>query len=210
MPRKSGKFERCVGKVRRRGDVESPEAVCAANLRRAGWRPGRRKANPAAEAAALSEAFHGRPVGEVVELEETLREHAHLAGLGTLDLIELEDGTTLEDFEGALLASNEEGTQLFIAGGDQRVSLRRFPDVDESKELINLGPVRRIVYTTDKQHLGRADKKRGPYEHELGEESGRLPDLIYDAVNERLSFAGGAYSISAGDYDGRHSAGIRD
>jgi hypothetical protein len=37
-----------------------------------------------------------------------------------------------------------------------------------------------------------------------------MPVVLYDTLNETLSFAGGNYFIDATDYDGRHSAGIRD
>lgn len=197
MPRKARKFERCVTRVRRRGGVVDPAAVCAASLRRTGWKPGRKggQINPAEAAAELSEAFHGRPPESATQIDEDLHYHGQLAGLGELEEIELEDGLTLDGFQGAILASNEAGSQLFISGGDQQVSLRRFPNVDATKERVLLGRVARIVYVTAKYHLGKQDRKTGPYEHELGEESGELPYLEYDTVNARLSFVGGAYRV---------------
>lgn len=199
MPgRRSGRFERCVAKVRRRGGVQSPEAVCAASLRRTGWAPGRgnpEKENPADVAADLSEEFHGRAsVPELVE--DKVHVHEHLAGLGMLNEIKLRGGIKIR-FDGATrLASNEDGTQLFIVGGDQSVDLAEWPDVDESKELVNLGKVAEVVYTTDKQHLGREDRKPGAYKHQLGEKSGDLPELVYSTRDGRMQFVGGHYKVT--------------
>lgn len=161
--------------------------------------------NPAVDAAALAEAFHGTPPGEATEIDESVHEHEYLAGLGELDEITLDRGK-LDGFQGALLASNEAGTQLFIVGGDQQVPAKSWPDLDWSKERVLLGEIRAVVYTTAKAHLGKADRRRGPYSHKL--KPGGF--LEYDTVNRKLAFVGGRYHIGLDMDDGRHSAGIVD
>lgn len=167
-----------------------------------------KRRNPADAAAALSEAFHGRPAETVTEYVEELHEHSTLAELGDALSVKLADGTLIK-FSGVKLASNEQGTQLFLVGGDQSVDLAAFPRVDQTKETVVLGKVKHLDYETAKFHLGKEDRKAGPYTHRLGEETGVMPYLMYDTVNERLSFAGGAYHIDI-DMDGKYSAGIRD
>jgi len=167
----------------------------------------RRKRNPVQKAAAMSEAFHGRPAEKVTEYVDELHAHSVLAELGKLLCIVLKDGTKIS-FKGTQLASNEAGTQLFAVGGDQAVDLSQF-DVDASKEAVVLGPVKRIEYETAKFHLDKEDKTPGPYTHRLGEETGEMPLLCYDTINDQISFVGGAYHIDV-DMDGKYSAGIRN
>lgn len=159
--------------------------------------------NPTDTAAALSEAFHGRPPESSTEYVDALHEHSVLTGLGGLEEIVLKSGLKLRDFAGAQLASNEAGTQLFIVGGDQQVSLKGF-GIDSSKESVLLGKIKSLVYRTDKQHLSRADRRSGPYKHTL-KPGGHL---AYDTVNKKLSFIGGQYFIQV-DEDGL-SPGIVD
>lgn len=172
----------------------------------------RRPARNPASAAALSESFHGRGVEEQIEVSEEVLEHDDLAALGVLLKIELKRGQVIEFStdrgEETFLAANAEGSQLYCVGGDQSIELEPF-DVDPTKEYIVLGHVKWVFYATDKQHLGRADKKTGPYKHKLGEESGHMPELIYDSLNQSLLFAGGRYYIPQ-DMDGGASSGIHD
>lgn len=167
------------------------------------------RSNPVEEAAALSEAFHGRPAESITEYTDTLHEHTVLTDLGALLRINLDHGVKVKfPRSQTRLASNEAGTQLYSVGGDQSVDLDGF-DVDETKESVVLGQVKKIVYSTAKYHLGKDDETEGPYVHELGEETGHLPLLVYDTVNRMLSFVGGSYHIDI-DIDGKYSAGIRD
>jgi hypothetical protein len=169
------------------------------------------RSNPSAAAIAAAESFHGpdpQGVSETVIVED-LHEHTNLTGLGLLTQIKLKGGVKISKFQGAILCSNEAGTQLFVRGGDQQVSLIDF-DVDATKEKVNLGRVTHLDYETRKFHLETADKKLGIYRHRLGEVTGVLPDLVYDTVNKLLEFVGGAYYIKWDDYDGAHSGGIAD
>ena len=172
----------------------------------------RRKRNPVKAAAALSEAFHGRRAERITDYVDELHEHSTLAELGRLNEIVLAGRPVrVIRFDAETrLASNEDGTQLFIVGGDQSLDLKHeFPDCDASKEKVWLGEVESVTYTTAKMHLGREDKTPGPYIHKLGEEGGTRPLLVYDTRNEMLEFVGGSYRIDV-DMNGKYSAGIRD
>ena len=171
-----------------------------------------RKHNPASSAAALSEAWHGRPAEKETEYETTLHTHEYLTDCGALKEIELHRpaGTVIAFGKGTRLASNEHGTQLFVEGGDQSIDLREFPHIDRTKESVVLGKAIAVTYITAKQHLGAEDKVPGPYRHEFGEEGGTCPTVIYDTMNCLLSFSGGTYHIDRDLDDGAHSAGVRN
>jgi HNH endonuclease len=166
--------------------------------------------NPVEAARDLAEAFHGRSAGEVTEVIEELEEHGVLADLGQLNEIVIrKPKRTIRFDKNTRFASSEEGTQLFLVGGDQSVDLGAFPDVDESKETVVLGEAESVTYTTAKFHLGDEDKESGPYEHKFAEDGGTRPLVIYDTRNRLLSFAGGTYATEK-DMDGKYSAGIKD
>ena len=200
-----GRFRRCVEAVAAGGRAYDPAAVCAAAGRRkygaarfaAMAARGRRRANPLEAAARLFEEFHGKPSAEVVEVEESLHVHDYLAELGELlklEVIALDSSRVkLSGFDGALLCSNEEGTQLFIRGGDQFIDLDVF-DVAEPHENETLGTVKRIWYHTEKLHLGK-EGGQARYYHDFGEEGGRRPHLIYHYKDPSLEFAGGSYVV---------------
>lgn len=170
-----------------------------------------RKRNPVEAAAALSEAFHGRPAHRITEYSEELHEHDVLADLGALVEIKLKyPSATIRFDPGVRLASSEDGAQLFIERGDQSIDLSAaFPECDPSKEKVILGEVFKLTYATAKYHLGKEDKIPGPYEHMLAEEGGSRPLLVYDTRNQKLELVGGTYHIDV-DMDGKYSAGIRD
>lgn len=154
----------------------------------------RRRNQPTA--AELSEKFHGRPVERVTMLEEPVRERAHLAELG--QLIEI-DITSLAEEQLALsfehtqvrLCASPGGGQLYLAGGDQQVDVESFGIEETRKDFVVLGAVDEIVYYTAK---AMDDFKPHSYFHELGEESGQRPVLIYDRLNQSLQFVGGHYT----------------
>ena len=165
--------------------------------------------NPYESAAELSEALHGRPSESVSYIETPIHVHSTLTELGRLVMIKLKDGTELEFDAGTMLSSNEAGTQLFIDGGDQSIDLSQFPEVDPTKEAVEYGLDKKVVYWTAKFHMGLRDRTAGEYVHTFGDESGHQPRLDYDTVNRLLSFVNGHYYIER-DMDGGYSAGIRD
>lgn len=159
---------------------------------------GGRRSNPESSAASMYETFHGRPSTEVLEVEETIHFHENLAALG--ELVELKVATptrkdvTINFDSGTQLACNEEGTQLYIIGGDQSLDLSEmgFKGPAADKESVILGVLYELTYHTEKSFH---KFKPTDYYHALGEETGDQPTLVYDRVNQLLSVAGGAYEI---------------
>ncbi len=174
------------------------------------------KRNPEAAAADLSEAWHGRPAKTATDIIETIRYHGVLTELGQLQeikiLVTARKAQAIRFDDDTFLCSSENGKQLYVVGGDQSLDLGALGIEGEEaeKDCVMVGEVYSLTYVTDKQHLGRADKIPGPYEHVLAEEGGNPPVLIYDALNRTVGFTGGTYRIDPTDYDGKHSAGLRD
>lgn len=223
------KFDRCVKAVKKHGGAVNAYAVCKASLKSkrnamtivplglydiqqldqtakgiySGLkRNGRR--NPLETATEMYESFHGRPSEKITEVEETVHFHAALAELG--ELLELRvissvdrDVVYLKNFEGALLCSNEAGTQLYIRGGDQAVDLEEF-GFDLAHDHYDLGEVKQIRYFTTKDHLG-SQGGEAEYYHDFGEDDvaegrkARRPRLMYSACDHLLSLVGGAYEV---------------
>lgn len=154
--------------------------------------------NPEPAAADLYESFHGKPSEEVLEIGETIHYHEHLAGLGVLKEVKVDCfsnySATINFDEETQLCSNEEGTQLYIVGGDQSLDLAalKFSPDEIEKEQVAIGIITEITYHTQKSFH---KFKPTDYYHELGEESGHQPILTYDTRNQLLTIAGGAYKI---------------
>lgn len=157
----------------------------------------RRNPGDIEQAAAMSEAFHGRPAHRVRTVDEQNDSPKVLAELGALrkftvetphgDLVELKFG------KGVKLAANPKSHQLYIVGGDQSVDLEALDMGDEAeKDHAYLGEVARVLYHTKK---GFHDFEPIDYDHEFGEEGGRRPRLNYDCINSRLYVTGGSYTI---------------
>jgi len=135
----------------------------------------KKKRNSQRAAETEYEAFHGRgpEVDTIIETEH--HTHSVLPGIGELCWMviryETEDGAvedvTLEDFDGALLAMNEQRAQkpqLFIEGGDQRVDLKKFDIGPPLHENETLGRMVCVAYFTKKDHLGE-DGGEAEYVH---------------------------------------------
>lgn len=168
--------------------------------------------NPAAAATEAFEEFHGHRPDETVTVSKQLHFHKHLAGAGKLVSLTVKPvspglpARTLKGFKGAILAFNEEKSQLFIEGGDQgldRAELRKF-GISEPHELETLGKVVALDYHTDKSHLG-SEGGKAVYAHRFRTTNqdgqhvtvtvARYPDLIYRVLDEQLEFSGGSYTI---------------
>jgi hypothetical protein len=174
------------------------------------------KQNPEDAAAQLSEAWHGRPAKTATDHIDVIHYHGVLTDLGRLKEITVmvteRKGQNILFDKDTRLASSENGKQLYVVGGDQSIDLGALGIEGEEaeKDCVIVGPVYSIVYVTAKFHLGKADIQIGPYQHELAEDGGEMPILIYDTLNQEVGFAGGSYFIDPTDYDGSHSAGIRN
>jgi hypothetical protein len=96
----------------------------------------------------------------------------------------------------AYLTSNEDGTQLFITGGDQSLDLPGLgiTGPEANKELVTVGSVTHIVYHAHKIFDGK--REEFDYIHKFSEDShGPLPVLLYDRINQQLKLSGGMYKI---------------
>ena len=217
-----GAFECCVAAVTTKGGAADPRAVCAAAGRKkygakkfqamakAGKRKHAKRSNPARKnpedaAAARYESFHGREPESVTEVTRTIHEHSVLSGIGKLVQLDIAaiDGkgiVEVKGFRGALLAQNEKATQLFIEGGDQKVSPGDF-GIKHPHEKEVLGACVAVWYDTQKDHLGR-DGGKAVYHHKFGGKGSRLPMIVYDVPNQLLEFAGGGYTLPDVGIDG--------
>jgi len=180
------------------------------------WDSRKARGNPVDAAAELSEAWHGRPAETETDYVDKIHVHEVLTDLGRLKeikvMVSARKAQAIRFDAETRLASNESGQQLYIVGGDQSLDLGALGigDDESDKDLVVVGSVHSITYVTAKHHLGKQDRISGPYEHQMGEDSGVMPVLVYDTMNQECGFAGGSYKIDPTDYDGSHSAGIRN
>lgn len=153
------------------------------------------------DAAARYEYFHGRDPEIVSTVEQVIDTPSVVSGIGRLEKLIVKgvngNKVVLGDFQGALLAQNIEGTQLYIQGGDQAVNLKDFGiTVPHEQEI--LGACQWVYYFTTKDHLGD-DGGEAIYKHKFGPSretpKSKPPVLIYDVRNRLLFFAGGNYDL---------------
>lgn len=157
--------------------------------------------NPEGEAADLYEEFHGKPADRVTEISGDMHVHAYLAELG--DLVEMKVSTLSNldltlgfDKASPKLASSEDGTTLYIEGGDQSLDLKSIKmDGDKwIKDSMVIGVIREMTYRTEKSF----DKfESTDYFHKLGEETGVQPLLIYRPRDEKMEIMGGQYLVKS-------------
>jgi hypothetical protein len=164
---------------------------------------GRRK-NPG-DSADLYESFHGTPSTEEVEFVSEEFERTSFAELG--DLVELQVITchgkqatikapnpeTASRGDVVKLASDADGRQLYFLGGDQELDLKALGlTAAEVKDNTLIGVLCQVTYRTRK---GFHKFKLVEYYHDLGEETGDKPVLLYSPQNKTMSVAGGAYQV---------------
>ena len=174
------------------------------------------KGNPAEslqEAEELSSSFHGRPVQEIYTEEEVVDYRTNLAGLGQLRELEILDRTGKYSIpisfdygrsgrgigRGVTLASDPDGTQLLLVGGNQKLDLDKLdvPKKEQGKDMVEVGEVLTVSYFTDKHHLsGPSSQKNGcEYIHTFGEKGGARPVLVYDRLSKGMVLVGGEYKV---------------
>lgn len=151
------------------------------------------------EAERLYETFHGREPREILEITRSAIARGEYTAIG--DLVEMTIHTPEGDDvkvgfqkDGVRLASTAEGTQLALLGGNQDVSgtLKMFGSADMSKDLLDLGEAKQIVYDAAKW---QTDFTPQEWKHDFGEESGIRPRVIFDQLNKEIFFAGGTYRV---------------
>ena len=188
--------------------------VAAATVRKLAKNPGALRSlmrnlgiDEQGDAERMSEAFHGRPVREIIEVDEERQYDRYGAVLGYLvelailadddnSIIPIRFSDEIPEFDQdtVLVVSNSAGTNLEFVGGDQSIDWSKVDGAaQQDKYLVAVGPLHSITYYTDKHHLsGPKSQKYGtPYEHEFGDEGGELPFLVYDQRNEHLLLVGG-------------------
>jgi hypothetical protein len=174
-----------------------------------GANPGKKKGrkNPDSKLEGASrtyEEFHGEPGKHIDEIQEPTPRPVTLAELG--ELLELQVKRPVGwkwgslDFQGkgVRLASNVEGTQLYLVDGDQKISRGQLTHLgaDNSKQLIDLGEATLIAYRARKMQVNGVAAN---YEHNFGEETGVRPRLTYDCrgPQPRILISGGQYHVEA-------------
>lgn len=161
-------------------------------------RRGRR--NPAGDAAAVYEEFHGRPATRERVYSERVHEHTHLADLGELVKLRVScPGVGVFDLEpkGVRVATSEQSDkgrrQLYFVGGDQRMTAAMFPGFSEPwKDHVDLGEAVKIWYFTTKDFH---NFEPTVYHHKFAEEGGTRPSFHYDTLSDRFYITGGSYSV---------------
>lgn len=173
------------------------------------------KRNPESGAAHFYEKFHGKPSTEEVVIEEEEHYHENLGTIGTLCAMVVDTPTgkratiTFDD-DIPFLCASEDGTQLYIEGGNQEIDLKALGM--DSKEWVKdrmvigqfaepeAGRRWNISYITAK----RFDQfQEIEYQHDLGEANEgepkskrrESPILEYDTRNCHLFISGGQYRI---------------
>lgn len=188
------------------------------------------KQNPESAAAKMHEAFTGYPSEYVEEVVTERHIHEWLAGAGDMVLLEVTtpmgksaaigfngydqktDELTAPDGDRVRFAVNEEGTQIYLEGGDQSLDLEAlgFDEVAANRDKVEIGRADRIVYFTRKRF---DDGEPINYEHEFNEEErGKLRDakpvVVYDTMNQAIELWGGRYHVELGEQVDGMSPGL--
>jgi hypothetical protein len=183
-----------------RGQEDEANRLVHAITYAVGKKWGSRQSNPADTSADLYETFHGAPSTGELEIEEQVHAHSYLAELGTLVELKVSTLSKLDaviEFESGsrpVLCSNEDGTQLYIRGGDQSLDLDALKMGADKwlKDSMVIGVLYELTYETAK---GFDKFKLTEYYHDLGEETGIQPMLVYDSLSQLMSVSGGQYKV---------------
>lgn len=158
--------------------------------------------NPSA--ADLRETFVGAPANHYTVRDEPHMPAGDYAQLGELLALYVKPraGSQVQQItfrRGArpLLLADETARQMYFAGGDQDVSssLEVFGARDRGDGVYLLGELRRIDYKQRKEHVPDPDVDE--WRHELGEENGIRPELLFDLRRQRFLLEGGDYEVRA-------------
>lgn len=181
--------------------VASAENPCWSGMRS---RNGRMARNPQESSAALYETFHQKAPERIDEYEEHVHYHGWLAELGEMreikvDLVYMDPPkqATIEFEPGTKLGCSEDGRQLYLVGGDQSLDLKALGfNRDWIRDYMLIGVLSELTYRTKK---GFDKFEVIDYYHEVGEDTGDLPILAYDNMNQQLMIIGGKYRV---EHDG--------
>lgn len=159
------------------------------------WKP---KKNPSA--AGIREDFTGAPADWFTVENEPHMPAGDYAQLGELLALYVKPGRGTEvqqinfkKSERPILVSDESARQLWFVGGGQDLSSSLSAFGAEGAGLVELGELRRIDYKQRKEHVPHPDHDE--WRHELGEESGVRPILLFDTRHKRILLRGGEYEV---------------
>lgn len=157
------------------------------------------------DATELFEKFHGKKAKRVTDTglpTADYDDHPELGQLGRLVSLTIGDEEAEKPWkkkiewkggEAPELAAEPGGKQLYIVGGSQDLDsfLESLP-VDAKKAELDLGEAFRIEYFTQKKF---DNFQPVTYYHDLGEETGERPRVVYDRTKKRIHIVGGAYEV---------------
>ena len=152
-------------------------------------------------AADLRETFTGAPAEWVTVSDEPhvpTGDYAQLGELLALYIKPLSSGQVQQinfKHDRPALVSATNARQLYLVGGDQDISaaLAVFGARDRGDGTLELGELRRLDYKQRKEHVPDPDVDE--WRHELGEENGIRPVLVFDSSNKKLLIEGGDYEV---------------
>lgn len=153
----------------------------------------------------LYKKFHGRGPKNVTDTGIPIADygdHPELGQLGKLVSLTFGDKEAEKPWNKKLIWGSKEapdlaaepgGRQLYIIGGGQDIngSLAGLP-IDTDKDMLDLGFAYQVEYFSQKSF---DNFQPVTYYHDLGEETGECPRLVYDRVKKRLHIVGGAYEV---------------
>lgn len=171
-----------------------------AKLKSLGWGKNPLVRNHGETAADVFEGFHGTPATRTEVFEDRILIEDSLAECGPLQSIRVKTVTgftTTIKFDKdrqPILCSSPDRNQLYIIGGDQELDLfgLGFEGESEIKHLMKIGVAKQVTYFAKKNF---DNFEPTDYFHDLGEENGVKPDLMYDSLNKTLSLVGGDYRV---------------
>jgi hypothetical protein len=154
-----------------------------------------------ADAADLYTQFHGRGPRRVTDTGLPTKDYGdepELAQLGKLVSLTFKNkkfGTKRISWGGPEapdLASTVNGKQLYIVGGNQDLGASVKALGLSSTDTVDLGTAWQVEYFSRK---GFDNYQPITYYHDLGEETGERPRLVYDQRRKRIHLVGGAYKV---------------
>lgn len=159
-----------------------------------------RRRNAGETAENVFEGFHGTPSTRTEIVEDEILIEDNLAECGPLQSIRVKvvtGFTTTIKFDKdrqPMLCSSPDRNQLYVIGGDQELDLYGlgFEKPSEIKHLMKIGVAKQVTYFAKK---GFDNFEPTDYFHDLGEENGVRPDLMYDTLNKTLLLVGGDYRV---------------
>lgn len=169
------------------------------------------------EAARTAELFHGRPIQEIIEVEEEVKTPRWYVSIGPLIKLKIRPLTSKRivplkfntgEKDTVHLFTSPNGRQFYLRGGDQELDIEALgmgPTTKWFRDLMIIGEAREITYRDKKKfhQFSLTD-----YFHKLGEVTKQKPSLVYNSLAKKLEIVGGQYEIEMRDLIDGMSPGI--